>query len=115
MQGTALRARAPRGGQQVRGGEGSRGEDEGALWGVTHPPCVCIPLPGVPPNGPRSPGWGSRLPPPALPPPQAAWLEEELRGLEETLRGLKVSGGLWWGGGGGWDPPESGGGGSVPP
>ncbi|XP_053908655.1 rho guanine nucleotide exchange factor 1 isoform X2 [Cuculus canorus] len=49
---------------------------------------------GPPPNGPRSPQWGSRGgeaggTPLALPPSQAAWLAEELRGLEEALQGLK--------------------------
>ncbi|XP_059690665.1 rho guanine nucleotide exchange factor 1 [Gavia stellata] len=51
---------------------------------------------GGAPNGPRSPQWGSRLPeaggpvpPLALPPQQAAWLGDELQGLEETLQRLK--------------------------
>ncbi|XP_074991109.1 rho guanine nucleotide exchange factor 1 isoform X4 [Calonectris borealis] len=51
---------------------------------------------GGTPNGPRSPQWGSRLPeaggpvpPLALPPQQAAWLGDELQGLEETLQRLK--------------------------
>ncbi|XP_072704323.1 rho guanine nucleotide exchange factor 1 isoform X1 [Ciconia boyciana] len=51
---------------------------------------------GGTPNGPRSPQWGSQLPeaggpvpPLALPPQQAAWLGDELQGLEETLQRLK--------------------------
>ncbi|XP_049649253.1 rho guanine nucleotide exchange factor 1 isoform X1 [Accipiter gentilis] len=51
---------------------------------------------GGTPNGPRSPQWGSRLPeaggpgaPLALPPQQAAWLGDELQGLEESLQRLK--------------------------
>ncbi|XP_074875025.1 rho guanine nucleotide exchange factor 1 isoform X5 [Buteo buteo] len=51
---------------------------------------------GGTPNGPRSPQWGSRLPeaggpgaPLALPPQQAAWLGDELQGLEELLQRLK--------------------------
>ncbi|KAK4805272.1 hypothetical protein QYF61_002898, partial [Mycteria americana] len=52
---------------------------------------------GGTPNGPRSPQWGSQLPeaggpvpPLALPPQQAAWLGDELQGLEETLQRLKT-------------------------
>ncbi|XP_054667302.1 rho guanine nucleotide exchange factor 1 [Grus americana] len=51
---------------------------------------------GATPNGPRALQWGSRLPeaggsvpPLALPPQQAAWLGDELQGLEETLQRLK--------------------------
>ncbi|XP_063178486.1 LOW QUALITY PROTEIN: rho guanine nucleotide exchange factor 1 [Chroicocephalus ridibundus] len=71
---------------------GPRGEGEGR---GQHPEGGAA---GGPPNGPRSPQWGSRLgeagggrcPPPwRCPPQQAAWLGEELQGLEETLQRLK--------------------------
>uniref|UniRef100_A0A8B9MCN7 Rho guanine nucleotide exchange factor 1 n=1 Tax=Accipiter nisus TaxID=211598 RepID=A0A8B9MCN7_9AVES len=92
-------------GQRPEGGAAGMGRVErglgrgghGGTSGCNHP---LLPLTGGTPNGPRSPQWGSRLPeaggpgaPLALPPQQAAWLGDELQGLEESLQRLKVRGG----------------------
>ncbi|XP_071656604.1 rho guanine nucleotide exchange factor 1 isoform X2 [Patagioenas fasciata] len=71
-------------GQQRDAGDGAESEEGGA---------------GSPPRAPPSPPWGPPPPaPPALslPPPQAAWLAEQLRGLQGALRGLQELEQRYW-------------------
>ncbi|XP_068780355.1 rho guanine nucleotide exchange factor 1 isoform X4 [Struthio camelus] len=85
-------SRAPAEEERRDAGDGAESEGEGRGQRAEGAAAA-----GATPNGPRSPEWGARLaaaegpaPPLALAPAQAAWLRDELRGLEEALRGLKV-------------------------